>query len=70
MDTPTATLAIIRRPSGSISYRLTDAATGKLVWCTRSLPTHEGRDGARERLRAWLATHPYRVERPARPEAA
>jgi hypothetical protein len=44
-------LTIINRGQMT-SYRVTDAG-GKLIWATRAYSTSEGRDGARERLRAW-----------------
>ena len=56
---PTAELVIISRPSGATSYRLYHGR--QLVWSTRAHSTDAGRDGARERLRQWLARHPYKV---------
>jgi hypothetical protein len=45
------TLTIV--PRGPMtSYRVTDAS-GRLVWATRAYSTDAGRDGARERVRAW-----------------
>lgn len=45
------TLTIV--PRGTMtSYRVTNAA-GVLVFATRAYSTPEGREGARERLRAW-----------------
>jgi hypothetical protein len=55
----TAELIIVRTASGATSYRLYHGRT--LVWNTRAYSTEEGRAGARERLRRWLQTHPYRV---------
>jgi hypothetical protein len=54
----TAMLTIINR-GASTSYLL--YAGGELVWNTRAYSTQEGTDGARERLRAWLQAHPYKV---------
>ncbi len=60
MDTPKAYLTIV--PRGRMtSYRLCDG-TGRLLWATRAYTTEEGRDGARARLRAWMAETRYRVE--------
>ena len=56
---PTAELVIIPRPSGATSYQLYHGR--QLVWSTRAYSTDAGRDGARERLRQWLQTHPYTV---------
>jgi hypothetical protein len=56
---PTATLTITRTASGATSYRLYHGRA--LVWNTRAHTTAAGRDGARERLRQWLQTHPYTV---------
>ena len=56
---PVAYLTIIPRGL-STSYRVTDA-TGQLLWATRAYSTAEGRDGARERLRAWVRRDGYRV---------
>ena len=56
---PTAELDIVRTASSATSYRLYHGR--QLVWNTRAYTTDAGRDGARERLRQWLRTHPYRV---------
>jgi len=56
---PTAYLTIIPRGL-STSYRVTDAA-GRLLWATRAYSTPEGRDGARERLRAWMRRDGYKI---------
>ncbi len=56
---PTAELLITRTASGATSYRLYHGR--QLVWSTRAYSTDAGRDGARERLRQWLQTHPYTV---------
>ncbi len=56
---PTAELIIVRTASGATSYRLYHGR--QLVWSTRAYTTDAGRDGARERLRRWLQTHPYTV---------
>jgi hypothetical protein len=56
---PTAELVIIPRPSGATSYQLYHGR--QLVWSTRAYSTDAGRDGARGRLRQWLARHPYKV---------
>jgi hypothetical protein len=56
---PTAELIITRTASGATSYRLYHGC--QLVWNTRAYSTEAGRDGARERLRQWLQTHPYTV---------
>ena len=56
---PTAELIITRTASGATSYRLYHGRT--LVWSTRAYSTDAGRAGARERLRRWLQTHPYKV---------
>ncbi len=58
MDKPTAYLTIINRGT-STSYRV--EAAGKLVWATRAYSTDAGRDGARERLRAWMKRDGYKV---------
>ncbi len=55
---PIAQLTIITRGT-STSYRV--EAAGKLVWATRAHSTDAGRDGARERLRAWVRATGYRV---------
>jgi hypothetical protein len=55
---PTAQLTIINRGT-STSYRV--EAAEKLVWATRAYSTDAGRDGARERLRAWVRATGYRV---------
>ena len=57
---PIAYLTIVDR-GRMTSYRLCDAA-GRLLWATRAYTTEEGRDGARARLRAWMAETGYRVE--------
>ena len=56
---PVAELDIVRTISGATSYRLYHGC--QLVWNTRAYSTDAGRDGARERLRAWLRAHPYTV---------
>ena len=56
---PTAQLDIVRTASGATSYRLYHGR--QLVWSTRAFSTKEGRDGARERLRQWLPSHPFKV---------
>ncbi len=60
MDRPIAYLTIILR-GRMTSYRLTDVA-GRLLWATRAYTTEAGKDGARARLRAWMAETRYRVE--------
>lgn len=53
------TLTIV--PRGEMtSYRVTDAS-GRLVWATRAYPTDAGRDGARERVRAWMKCTGHKV---------
>ena len=56
---PTAELTITRTSPQNDAYRL--YVDGRMVWITRAYPTQAGRDGARERLRAWLRIHPYHV---------
>ena len=58
MAKPIAMLTIIDRGT-STSYRV--EAAGRLLWATRAYSTDEGRDGARERLRAWMRRDGYRV---------
>jgi hypothetical protein len=47
------TLHIIDHNTGMTSYRVCDAS-GRLIWATRAYSTDAGRDGARERVRAWM----------------
>ncbi len=56
---PTAELDIVRTASGATSYRLYSGR--QLVWSTRAYSTDAGRHGARERLRQWLQSHPFKV---------
>jgi hypothetical protein len=56
---PIAYLTIVNR-GPMTSYRVTDDV-GKLIWATRAFSTEEGRDGARERLRAWTRATGYKV---------
>ena len=51
---PIAYLTIVPRGPRMTSYRLCDGA-GRLLWVTRAYSTAEGQQGARERLRAWMA---------------
>ena len=48
-----AELDIVRTALGATSYRLYHGR--QLVWSTRASSTEAGKDGARERLRAWNA---------------
>jgi hypothetical protein len=57
---PIAYLAITTRPSGALLYEARDAA-GSLLWASLGYDSASGRERVRERLRAWLVEHPYRV---------
>jgi hypothetical protein len=57
---PIAYLAITTRPSGVLLYEARDAA-GSLVWASLGYDSESGRERVRERLRAWLVEHPYKV---------
>lgn len=56
---PTATLTITTRPSGALLYELT--AGGAIVWASLGYASDSGRERVRQRLRAWLVGHPYKV---------
>ena len=58
---PVATLTIVTRPTGALLYELRDVA-GVIVWESLGNDSESGRERVRSRLRAWLQTHPYKVE--------
>jgi hypothetical protein len=57
---PAATLTITMRPTGVLLYEARNA-TGAVVWASLCYDSESGRERVRERLRAWLAMHSYKV---------